>query len=69
MQSQEALMKFCPGWGTERPYPSHAAQWRSYNGQTAWLFNPWSGTRRDPRDVGTDPFGILIAPSSEDSRG
>lgn len=55
-----ALMRFDPATGEGRPYPSEANQWRHYNGQCAWLFNPWTGTRRDARDVGSDPFGHLI---------
>jgi len=52
-----------PATGAGRPYPSHAAQWRIYHGQTAWLFIPWSGDRRDARDVGSDCFGYAIAPT------
>lgn len=59
---QDELMKFDPATGEEKPYPSHAAQWRKCHGKmTAWLFNPWTGTRRDAGDVGSDPFGLLIA--------
>lgn len=54
------LMKFCPATGEERPYPSHAKQWREYHGQTAWLINPYTGDRRKAEDVGLDPFGQLI---------
>lgn len=61
MSMQEALMKFDPATGEERPYPSHAQQWRDHHGRsTAWLFNPWTGDRRDARNVGSDPFGFLI---------
>jgi hypothetical protein len=66
-QSQEALMRFCPARNTEKPYPSHAGQWRSYHGAVAWLHNPWTGTARDPRDIGSDPFGLLIAPNGRAS--
>ena len=60
---QNELMKFDPADGTPQPYPSHAAQWRKWHGEaTAWLFNPWTGTRRDARDVGSDVQGLLIAP-------
>ena len=58
--TQETLMANCPATGCTRPYPSHAAQWRKYNGATAWLFNPWSGRRRSAEDVGSDPFGMGI---------
>ena len=61
--SQEKLMEYDPATGADRPYPSHALQWRQFHGpQTAWMFNPWSGLMRDARDVGTDPFGTLVVP-------
>lgn len=53
------LMKFDPCFGEANPYPSHPAQYRAYHGLRAWLFNPYSGSRRHPCDVGTDPFGVL----------
>jgi hypothetical protein len=63
--NQEALMHFDPATCEQRPYPSHAAQWRKHCGPTAWLFNPWTGDRRDARDVGSDCFGHLILPPGE----
>lgn len=57
---QKALMRFDPATGEPKPYPSHADQWREYNGSAAWLFNPWTGQRRDARDVGSDVQGQLI---------
>jgi L-ascorbate metabolism protein UlaG (beta-lactamase superfamily) len=60
---QNILMKFDPATGEERPYPSHAAQWREWHGGTAWLFDPWTGRRRDARDVGGDVHGLLIVPA------
>lgn len=53
------LMKFDPCFGEANPYPSHPAQYRAYHGARAWLFNPYTGARRHPCDVGTDPFGVL----------
>ena len=60
---QDALMKFDPATGEERPYPSHAAQWRNWHGGAAWLFNPWTGERRNAHDVGSDVHGLLIVPT------
>ncbi len=65
MKQQHTLMKFDPATGAEKPYPSHAEQWRKYHGAEAWLFNPWSGTRRLAGDVGTDVFGLLVLPPGE----
>lgn len=65
MKQQHTLMKFDPATGAEKPYPSHADQWRKYNGAEAWLFNPWTGTRRLASDVGMDVFGMLILPPGE----
>ncbi len=60
---QHAIMKFDPATRQSNPYPSHAAQWRDYHGKlTAWLFNPWTGELRSPEMVGSDTFGLLIAP-------
>jgi hypothetical protein len=58
-------MSFDPATGDPKPYPSHATQWRHYNGTTAWLFNPWTGVRRAAQDVGSDTFGYLIRPPGE----
>lgn len=59
--AQQTLMQFDPATGELRPYPSHAEQWRAFHGPaTAWLFNPWTGTRRDAGDVGSDVFGLGI---------
>ena len=63
LEMQNILMKFDPATGEERPYPSHAAQWREWHGGTAWLFDPWTGRRRDARDVGSDVHGLLIVPA------
>lgn len=57
-------MKFDPATGEPKPYPSHAGQWRKWRGdKIAWLFDPWTGMRRDARDVGSDVAGLLIVPA------
>ena len=61
------LMKFDPATGKEKPYPSHAQQWREYHGKPAFLFNPWWGNRRHASDVGSDPFGYGIKAEYKDS--
>lgn len=65
MVQQHTLMKYDPASGEHRPYPSNAHDWRRYHGPTAWLYNPWTGNKRDPRDIGTDVHGILIVPDGE----
>ena len=66
MKQQHTLMKFDPATGEPKPYPSHTEQWRDWHGRaTTWLFNPWSGTRRNAGDVGSDAFGFLIVPHGE----
>lgn len=66
MHSQITLMKVDLATGEEKPYPSHAGQWRTYHGEsTAWLFNPWAAERRTASDVGSDPQGRLIRPPGE----
>jgi hypothetical protein len=63
---QQTLMRFDPATGEPKPYPSHAQQWREWHGfGTAWLFNPWTGGRRNAGDVGTDVMGQLIQPPVE----
>lgn len=56
-----SLMKFDPADASEKPYPSEANQYREYHGQVAWLYNPYTGEKRDPRDIGSDVFGLAIA--------
>jgi hypothetical protein len=60
MNAQPWLMKFDPANRKSQPYPSHAEQYRSWHGKVAWLYNPWTGDARDPRDIGSDVFGQLI---------
>ena len=56
------LMRYCPATGSDKPYPSEAEQWRKYHGATAWLFNPWTGSRRTAEDIGSDVFGLICMP-------
>ena len=69
MKQQHTLMKYDPATGEDKPYPSHSDQWRDWHGRTtAWLFNPWTGERRDARNVGSDVVGHLITPPGEPIR-
>ena len=56
------LMKFDPASGEPKPYPSRPEDWREYHGRVAWMFHPWTGRPRDPRDIGSDVFGHLVVP-------
>lgn len=64
---QEQLMKYSPDTGEERPYPSNAKQWREYHGRVAWLYNPWTGEKRDLLDFCSDVFGELIVPLNKET--
>lgn len=63
--NQRALMRYDPVTREVAPYPSHAAQYRAWHGRVAWLYNPWTGQARDPRDIGADVLGHLIRPPGE----
>ena len=58
--TQQNLMIHDPVAGTTLPYPSHAQQYREYHGLVAWLYNPWTGDKRDARDIGSDVEGYGI---------
>ena len=60
---QGALLKFDPVDGSKKPYPSSAKQYRSYHGNVAWLYDPWTGKKRCPFDIGNDVFGLAISNS------
>lgn len=62
---QGSLMKYDPATCENCPYPSHAEQYRLYHGNIAWLYNPWTGYLRDPRDIGSDVLGYLISCGGE----
>lgn len=55
---RDALV-FDPATGKRMTSPVSADEYRMMNGQVAWLYNPWTGDKRDPRDIGTDVFGRL----------
>lgn len=65
MKQQLETMLYDPATGERWPFPSHADQWREWHGRKAWLFNPWTGKRRSPEDIGDDVMGQLIIPQNE----
>lgn len=66
MRQQHTAMSYSPATGERYPYPSNANEWRRAYGRTTWTFNPWSGKRRMPEDVKSDPFGFAIIPPGEE---
>lgn len=60
VDTQRERMVYDPATGAETPYPSNAADWRKFHGPVAWLYNPWTGEQRGPRDIGTDVHGLLV---------
>lgn len=37
-------------------------EYRLFHPKVTWGFNPWTGLRRDPKDICLDPYGLLIIP-------
>lgn len=66
---QIATLLYNPSNGM--PYMTEAEQptaeaFREQQGAVAWLYNPWTRAKRDPRDIGTDVLGHLIVPPYEE---
>lgn len=60
-------MKFSPLDGT-RFHPSlkyTGEKYRQMYPKNIWSVNPWTGKERDPRDIESDPHGILITLKDE----
>lgn len=55
-------MFYSPDTGEFGAQPRIAQEWRDWHGSVAWLYNPWTGSSRDPRDIGSDVYGHLIQP-------
>ena len=53
-------MLFNPSTGEPSPYTKYADEFRTYH-CSAWLYNPWTGKKRDPRDIASDVFGRGIS--------
>lgn len=56
----ETPMAFDPATGAQDCTPDTPTAYRKHHGEVAWLFNPWTGQRRDARDVGSDTFGQAL---------
>jgi len=56
----QKLMKYDPVTGCKYPYPSEPSQYRKFHGLVAWMFNPYTGNKRNPLDIGSDVQGLAI---------
>lgn len=61
-RKEKGIMLFDPvsGQAAKDQFTPHG--YRTHHGLVAWLYNPWTGEPRDPRDIGSDVQGLLIAP-------
>jgi hypothetical protein len=53
-------MRYDPVTGNYAVRLATPEEYREHYGSVAWLYDPWTGNKRDLRDVGTDPLGKLI---------
>lgn len=60
LRHKQSALLFDPATGKRMTAPVSANEYRRMEGEVAWLYNPWTGDKRDPRDVGTDVLGLLI---------
>lgn len=65
---QDSIMLFDPVTKMSKPFPSHAMQYRYYNGMIPWKYNPWTGAIRYEEDIKTDPCGLNIQVESSTRR-
>lgn len=62
---QHTPMRFNPYNGLQFDYEMHVASYRNVSAARVWHYNPWTGAQRDPRDIESDPTGLLIIPPGE----
>lgn len=62
-KQQSTPLKFSPYNGEEISTVNPAEEWRRAG--IRWGFNPWTGAKRDMRDVESDRSGLLIIPPGE----
>ncbi len=53
-------MLFDPATGSILNLEWFSDNYRDSHGEIAWLYNPWTGRRRNPYDIGSDVLGLLI---------
>jgi ATP-dependent protease HslVU (ClpYQ) peptidase subunit len=64
-EQQHLPMIFDPATGLGIIGINIADEYRKWHGNKAWLYNPWTGEPRDPRDIASNVFGQLIIPPGE----
>lgn len=57
---QNSLMRFDPQTCASRPYPSLAAQYRTFHGTVVWKYNPYTGQERTNLEIGQDVLGETL---------
>jgi len=57
-------MKFDPETGLKIPSTTPELYRENHTG-VAWLYNPYTGDKRDSRDIGSDVFGLLMVAPDE----
>jgi hypothetical protein len=55
-------MRYDPSTGVEKPSIRTINMYRLNHKTRAWFFNPWTGVKRDPEEVGLDPYGYTVNP-------
>ena len=60
LKHKQSALLFDPATGKRMTTLVTADEYRRMEGEIAWLYSPWTGHMRDPRDIGTDVFGHLI---------
>lgn len=43
-----------------------ASLWRDMLPGLTWHYNPWTGVRRQPADIASDPTGLLLVAPGDD---
>lgn len=64
--NQSTPMIFMPHTGLQYPISNRkACEFRKSFTRTIFKYDPWTGEKRNPADIESDPFGLLITPPSE----
>lgn len=58
--AKSLVMLFDPANGQPNPFPSTVIAYRNWHGEIAFIYNPYTGIMRNPKDIGSDVFGHFI---------